>query len=430
MNTETAAQLKVGIDSDDLPSVAKLLSSDEELRDWLAQNRESTSTRVLEHVRSVAMADLLAKHGLTAQRISGWWASGFGLQKVAPAVAVHLVQSGVVLTAHAAAALGFSDHLASMLDRNPDLIHAKGGDGCRPLHFSRNVETARLLVERGADLDALDDDHESTAAQWRIKDAPEVTRYLLDRGARLDIFVAVGLGDLELTRRLLALDPLCTTYRIGNNRGHFPGIGSKGRGGSIYQWTLDFNASPQEVAIRRHHRDIYDLLMQHTPPRHRLLVACMLADRPLAQMIVAEHPGVMAEMEREDLELLAKSCWETNRNIEAVRLMLDLGFPVDVPESNHGYLPLHNAAWCGDAALVELLLRRGHPVDRRDPRFEATALGYAIHSCTQARRHPEGDFANVVQQLLEAGVPLDEKQYPTGHLGIDGVINTHLRSNL
>lgn len=426
MNTTKLASLRTGIEADDLARVAELLAGSEELRACLATNQESVSIQAIERMRSPAMVDLFLSHGLTPERITNWWAPGFGLQQVSTPVALHLVRSGVMLSPHAAAALGLTDHLARMLDCNPSWVHSKGGDGCHPLHFSRTVETARMLLDRGAAVDAQDEDHESTPAQWRIGDAPEVTRFLLNRGARPDIFMAAGLGDIGLVRQLLIQDPACPTYRIGNNQGPFPGIGFKGRGGTIYQWTLGFNASPQEIAKRRKHLEVFDLLMSHTPPRSRLLVACMLEDRGMAESIVAEHPGVLAELDAEDHTLLAKSCWETNRNIEAVRLMLDLGFPVDVPETNHGYLPLHNAAWCGDADLVELLLRNGHPVDRRDPRYRATALGFAIHSCTQAQRHPEGNFPRVVENLLAAGVPVDPGQYPTGHSGIDGVLRkTH-----
>jgi hypothetical protein len=77
---------------------------------------------------------------------------------------------------------------------------------------------------------------------------------------------------------------------------------------------------------------------------------------------------------------------------------------------------------------VALLLQRGHPLDRRDPRYHATALGFAIHSCVEARRHPEGDFPRVVELLLTTGVPLDDGQYPTGHEGLDQVIQQRLNS--
>jgi hypothetical protein len=238
--------------------------------------------------------------------------------------------------------------------------------------------------------------------------------------------MAVGLSDLDLARRLVAGNPECTTYRIGNNRGPFPGIGFGGRGGTIYQWTLGFNRSPQELARLRGHEDLFEFLMSHTPPREQLLVACMLADRPRAEAIARDHPGLVRELEAEDQELLAKSCWETNLNCEAVRLMLDLGFPIDVPERNHGFQALHNAAWCGDAGLVSLLLARGHPLGGRDPQHQSTALGFAIHSCTVALRHPEGDFPRVVRLLLEAGVPLDKGQFPTGNDAVDAVIRAKI----
>ena len=66
-----------------------------------------------------------------------------------------------------------------------------------------------------------------------------------------------------------------------------------------------------------------------------------------AERIAAENPGIVANLQGEDLELLACYCWETNVNPEAVRLMLDLGFPIDHPETRHAYSPLHNAAWGG-----------------------------------------------------------------------------------
>ena len=69
------------------------------------------------------------------------------------------------------------------------------------LHCARTVEIAGHLLDHGADIDARDVDHESTAAQVLVRDAPEVVRLLVDRGAWFDIFIAVGLRDP--TRRTL-----------------------------------------------------------------------------------------------------------------------------------------------------------------------------------------------------------------------------------
>lgn len=414
-------------ESDDVAAAAALLKAHPDLLKRIARECGPCGKPPLAAARSREMADLLLEHGAKTDEVGKWWTPGFGLEDVTPSVAEYLIELGARITPHAAAALGLAGALRDLLEKKPRLVHAKGGDGGRPLHFCRNVECARLLLDRGAEIDARDDDHDSTPAQWRIGDAPEVTRFLLERGAAADIFMAAGLGDEELAKRLIRENPECVTYRIGNNQGPFPRIGFGGGGGTIYQWTLGFNQSPHEIALKRGHRSVFALLMKHTPPRHRFLVACTLPDRPLAEELAARHPGLLDELDDEDRTLLARFCWETNIDVEAVRLMLDLGFPVDAPESNHGYTPLHNAAWCGNAELVGLLLERGHPVDVSDPRYHATPIGWAIHSCLEAKRHPEGDFPKVVDLLLQRGASFDERNYPTGHQGIDAVLKRRLR---
>jgi ankyrin repeat protein len=426
MNTPLAKVLKEALEADDKAAVEQALAT---LREALASKSQADCDgwhAILGHVRSVEMAVLLLGSGLKIESVSEWWKSGLGLERLPAAVAEHFCRRGAALSPHAAAALGLVEPLRKMLDRDPALVGAKGGDGCRPLHFSRDVDIASLFLDRGAEIDARDDDHDSTPAQWRIRQAPEVTRLLLRRGARPDLFMAAALNDRELAEQVLQKDPASVTYRMGHNSGPFPGIGYRGRGGTIYQWTLGFNQSAQEIAFHRGHRELFDFLMRRTPPRQQLLIACMLADRKTAEALSSQHPEIVGQLDDEDLSLMAKSCWETNLNREAVRLMLDVGFPVDKPERSHGYTALHNASWCGDAELVDLLLQRGHPVGIRDPGYDATPLGYAIYSCTVARRHPEGDFPKVIDLLLTAGVPVDKHQHHTGDPSLDAVIQRNL----
>jgi ankyrin repeat protein len=358
------------------------------------------------------------------QAVSEWWASGLHTRSVEPDVARTLVDRGAALTVHAAAGIGLTDHLARMLDADPSLIDAKGCDACTPLHFSRDVATARLLLDRGARIEARDEDHDSTPVQWLIRDAPDVVRYLLGRGATPDIFLASALGDRELTAQLIEANPRCVTYRIGRAP-EFPPLGN-GRGGTIYQWTLAFNSYAHQVALLNGHTDVFDLLWSRSDDTTRLLVSCVLGRRAEAEAIVARHAGIVASLPPEDHELLPRYCWETNTNYDAVKVMLDLGFPVAQTERSHGYTALHNAAWSGSADLVDLLIAHGAPVDMVDPAFGSTPLGFAIYDCVFEKRHPEGEFGRVAKSLIEAGSPWEALDYPTGDARLDDVFMEYL----
>jgi ankyrin repeat protein len=325
---------------------------------------------------------------------------------------------------HEAARAGLVGELSTMLAMDASLINAKGIDARTPLHCAGTVAVAALLLDHGARIDARDEDHDSTPAQWRIGESPDVARFLLERGAKADIFLAAALGDLALAERLVAEDRTCLADRIGKPP-HFPPLGHEGRGGTIYQWTLRFNSYPHQIALLKRHQEMFDFLYAQSDMPTRLLVNCVLARRAEAEAIAEKHPEIVPGLPDVDRQLVAKYCWETNSHYDAVKLMLDLGFPVAHPEHGHGYTPLHNAAWAGSGDLVELLISRGHPVDIRDPGYDATPLGYALYDCLVEKRHPEGEFPRVVKALLEAGSPLNGVQYPTGDPVLDEVLQSY-----
>ncbi|MGJ5813399.1 ankyrin repeat domain-containing protein [Paludibaculum fermentans] len=415
-------QLERALSADDLPKVEALLAAHPGLLN--APRR----CPVLLAARSVATAERLLSLGAQLEPVSQWWAGGMGTLRTDSSVGRLLVERGARLTVHAAAGLGLLEPLAQMLDATPALIDAKGMDSCTPLHFARTVETAQLLLSRGARIDARDEDHSSTPAQWLIGDAPEVARFLLAQGASPDIFLAAALGDRTLAESLLKADPGCVAQRIGRPPA-FPPLG-QGRGGTIYQWTLAFNSYPHQIALMKGHPALFDLLYERSGLSIRLIVSCLLGRRSEAEALAAAHPGLVASLAPEEHELVARYCWETNLNVEAVRLMLDVGFPLAHPERSHGYTPLHNAAWAGSADLVDLLLERGHPVDIEDPAYHATPLGYALHDCLVEKRHPEGDFVHVVAALLEAGSPWEALDYPLGDSAIDEVFRARLHTRV
>jgi ankyrin repeat protein len=79
-----------------------------------------------------------------------------------------LLAAGPELTLHEAAALGKTDRLRELLDAEPGRVDEFGEDGFHPLGlacFFGHVEAARLLLERGADVNLLArNEHIKTAA--------------------------------------------------------------------------------------------------------------------------------------------------------------------------------------------------------------------------------------------------------------------------
>ena len=112
-----------------------------------------------------------------------------------------------------AAAFGKSDRLRELLDEDPARANAFGDDGFHPLGlacFFGRVDAARLLLERGADVNALStNEHVQTAAIHAAAAAQgtdEATRYelvklALEHGADPNLLQGGGFRAIDAVRQ-------------------------------------------------------------------------------------------------------------------------------------------------------------------------------------------------------------------------------------
>jgi ankyrin repeat protein len=348
--------------------------------------------------KNLEMIDLLLRHGADINARSRWWAGSFGVLELCDlSLAPALIERGARVDVHAAARLGMLDRLDMLVSDNPRLVHARGGDGQTPLHFARTIEIAEYLLDHGADIDARDVDHESTAAQYMVRDRQDIVRVLLQRGCRADILMAAALGDIDRVRRHLEADVGSVRTRVSGT--YFP-MQDPRAGGTIYIWTLGSSKTAHVVARDFGHENVLELLMDRSPDELKLTAACELGDEQLVTSLIANQPNLARSLPDEDRQKLVEAAEADNA--AAVRLMLAAGWPTDV-RGSLGATALHFAAWHGNAEMVRELLRHGAPVEIRGDRYDLSPLGWALHGSENSWRRASGDYAAVVETLLAGG---------------------------
>jgi ankyrin repeat protein len=125
------------------------------------------------------------------------------------------VAEGKELDVFEAAALGRTDRLRELLDEEPARANAFGDDGFHPLGlacFFGHVDAARLLLERGADVNALARNEQiqtaaiHAAAASGDAESDETTRYelvdlLLEHGADPNLEQGGGFRAIDAARQ-------------------------------------------------------------------------------------------------------------------------------------------------------------------------------------------------------------------------------------
>ncbi len=363
------------------------------------------------------MVDVLLEHGANINERTRWWAGSFGvLDSASPKLAEYLISRGAMVDIHAAARLGMIDRIRELLALNPELVHARGGDGQLPLHFAATVEIASFLLDHGADIDARDIDHESTAAQYmacsrQYQERKEsyrhdVARFLISRGAQTDILMASAVGALALVEGILNHDP--ETIRTTATERYFPKRDPRS-GGCIYIFGFGITKSPHMIAHQFGHTAVFELLMQRSPAWLRLINAAEVGDGVYCRRILADHPQLFQKLSANAARRIIGAA--IRNNTRAVELLLEQGWPSN-PALDNNQTALHYAAWHGNLAMVRALLTHNAPIHVFETEHGGSPLAWALHGSLHSWERAKGDYPGVARALLSAGAQVPTPDGP------------------
>jgi ankyrin repeat protein len=271
-----------------------------------------------------------------------------------------LLSNGAVLDVHTAAGLGDCDAVCRLLNAEPLRVNERGGDGCQPLHFADTVEVARLLLDRGAEIDGRCIDHHSTPVQYLCSTRPEVARYLLSVGVQPDIFSSATCGDICSIEKLLNAEPDLIHARI--NQAFFP-PGTVHNVHNTMTFSVGLDATPLHAAAKGNRPEIVSLL-----------VKCGLS------------PSVRGGYDQ--ATPLHTAAWSNSR--DSALALLSNGADIEARSGKlHNNTPAGWAIVAGADSVFELLFDRGahcHPWFLDDARDACNGCFDQVSSASQEQR--------------------------------------------
>ncbi len=417
-------QFKKLVYAGDAAGLDALLIDEPRLRDTLDDPHFYFGSTALIIVKeSLELVDILLKHGADITATSQWWAGDFTLlEGASKEAAEELVARGAVITPHAAAEQGWIHWLDEAYARDPDIVHARGGDGKMPLHYATDPAVMDWLLARGADLEARDVDHASTPLQWQLGARNEAAaRALVERGAVADIFAAVMLGELDLTQQALTRHPGAIRRRINQ-----AGYELVPQADGSHQYVFAFEAagmSPFQVALDCGQDAIFDWLLTQAERTEKLLAHSARGDAEAARRIAARNPNLVANLPERDQRQLIHAAWTGDAAV--VALMASLGFDLHIRDDDK-MTPLHSASFHGFTDVIAALLTADNepPLDWRNG-YGGTPLGTALYGRNHSWRD-DGDFPGTIKLLVEAGSDVRAEWLPTGDDEIDAILKAAL----
>jgi len=342
-----------------------------------------------------------------------------------------------VANVHTMAATGSADALKSLLSDEPGLAVREGGPfGWEPLLYlayarldapGRHVESARLLLEAGADPDAgylwegLTSPFTALTGvfgggegdQPAHPRAMRLARLLLEAGAdandaqtlynrglggsfgdtaHLELLLEFGLGvgDGGPWRARLGQTLPSPPQMLRDELATAALRGSAGRTRLLLAHGAEVDGvgghpaygghTPYKLAMRNGHTEVAEILAAAgaaagLDTADAFVAACMSAD---AEAVAELGPEALARAMTTTPDLVNRAA--AHRKPAAVRLLVALGFDVNHRSRS---TPLHEAAWNDDVETARTLVELGADPGIKDTEHDATPLGWAEHGGRQ-----------------------------------------------
>src|ERR1700678_1271536 len=123
------------------------------------------------------------------------------------------------------------------------------------------------------------------------------------------------------------------------------------------------------------------------------------------QEFLAQNIDVAKTLSEADQQKLPNAAQANNT--EAVRLMLEAGWPVDTP-GEMGATALHWAGFNGNAEMAREILRFHPALELKSREYAGTALAWALFGSGNGWRRDTGDYVATIRALLESVSILSE----------------------
>jgi len=260
------------------------------------------------------------------------------------------------------------------------------------------VAVVRMLVEAGADVIGAGDDHQLGVLGWAtclgiVRE--DVATYLLQAGARLDIWSAIALGRAADVRGFVERDRGLLGARMSRSehrRTPLHHAATLDRAdmvrllidlGADVAATDDTGATPLTAAALRAGAPAIAAMLERAGARLDLLGAVSLGRYDVAERLLAEEPGRLGPDGRDTIAL---HVLVARQKTAAVQWLISHGVDVNARRRlwDCNSTALHVTAEHGLTALAQMLLDAGADPGIRDDKYDATVLGWAEY-CDQPR---------------------------------------------